>query len=703
MSSSSLSISDGTPSPLGSTRSYGGSVNFALVAPRADAVDLCLFWDDANPGEESARVRMSGKTLGVWHVEIDGLPRHCRYGFRLQGPWKPADGHMFNHQKLILDPYAKLVDGISLHHNSMRCRMPNGKKDLTDSGAFAPKAVVIDSDPFDWQDTRRPEIPMGDCVFYEAHVKGLTFQNPDIPEELRGTYAGLAHEASLQYLKKLGITSIQLLPVHHHLDDGFLLDRGLVNYWGYNTLAFFAPEYRYAATDDPVTEFKEMVRAFHREGLEVILDVVYNHTAETGINGPTCLFRGIDNAAYYRTGTSDPGTYDDVTGCGNSVDISQRDAMKLVLDSLRYWVTEMGVDGFRFDLAATLGRDPKGFTNNSAFFRAVHQDPVLSNVKMIAEPWDIGLGGYQQGNFPIIWSELNGKFRDCVRQFWRGDPKVVGEFATRITGSADLFAHNGRPPTASLNMITSHDGFTLFDLVSYNHKHNEANGEGNRDGDSHNLSYNHGVEGPTDDPEIMEIRKRQVRNFLTTLICSQGVPFITAGDERLRTQGGSNNAYCQDNAINWVNWDKEDAEAQSMNRLVRKLLDFRRANPSLRKKRFFTGNKMNGTGLADVTWLNIKGEPKGNSDWAVDKSGAFGMMIHREASFRRKPLSGFLLFVFNARPEDINFRFPQNPDFRWECIVDTVDEEGEPTEEQADPGQEIKVVGKSMQIWRELG
>ncbi len=697
-----LSISDGKPSPLGSTMLSGGSVNFAVTAPRADSVDLCLFWDDKEPGKESARVRLPGCTHGVWHVEIDGIPKGCRYGYRVQGPWKPSEGLLFNHQKLLLDPYARRVDGITHHHNSMRCHLPGGKTDLTDSGEFAPKAVVIGSEPFNWQNTRPPRIPMSDCVFYEAHVKGFSALNKAIPVGLRGTYAGLAHPASLTYLKGLGITSIQLLPVHHHMDDGFLLNRGLVNYWGYNTLAFFAPEHRYAATKDPVKEFKEMVVAIHREGMEVILDVVYNHTCEGGINGPTCLFRGFDNAAYYRTLSSDPAHYDDVTGCGNSVDISNRDSMKLVLDSLRYWVTEMGVDGFRFDLAATLGRDPKEFNNQSAFFRAIHQDPVLSEVKLIAEPWDIGLGGYQQGNFPVIWSELNGKFRDTVRQFWRGDPYVVGEFATRITGSADLFAHNGRLPTASLNMITSHDGFTLNDLVSYNHKHNEANGELNRDGDSHNLSYNLGVEGKTDNPEINELRKRQVRNFLVTLICSQGVPFITSGDERLRSQLGNNNAYCQDNDLNWLDWNRKNADAEAMYRFVRKLLAFRKENPSLRKTRFFTGNQMNGTGLADVTWLNLKGEIKEMSDWGVEKSGSFAMMIHREANFCRDPQSGFLLFIFNARHESVKFKFPKDPAIGWRCVIDTFDAEGNSTHEDVAPEDPVQVPQRSLQVWREL-
>ena len=699
--SPSLSVQSGSPSPLGATVQTDGQVNFAVSAPRADAVDLCLYWNKRDPQAESVRVRMPERTHGVWHASIIGLPENVRYGYRVEGPWKPAEGLYFNHQKVLLDPYAKMVDAPSRHHNSMLGRLLDGNPNLDDSGEFAPKGIVKRIPSFDWKGAERPCIPMHETVIYETHVKGFSNLNRALRKKIRGTYAGLAHKKSISYLKDLGITTVQLLPVHHHLDDGFLLSRGLVNFWGYNTLAFFTPEVRYASTDDPIREFREMVRAFHREGMEIILDVVYNHTCEAGIYGPTCLFRGLDNAAYYRAAPSDPGSYDDVTGCGNSVDISHPDAMKLVLDSLRYWVSEMGVDGFRFDLAATLGRDPRDFTRNSAFFRAVHQDPVLRSVKLIAEPWDIGKGGYQQGNFPVLWCELNGKYRDCVRRFWKGDP-VTGEFATRITGSEDLFAHNGRLPTSSINIVTSHDGFTLRDLVSYNHKHNEANGELNRDGDAHNLSYNYGVEGKTDDEAILEIRKRQVRNFLTTLICSQGVPFLTAGDEKLRTQLGNNNAYCQDNDLSWLEWDEKDSEAKSMYLFVRKLLDFRRNHPSLRKQRFFSGNEMNGTGLADVTWLNVEGEQKDINDWNLNKPGAFAMMIHREASFQHEPLTGFLLFFFNARPKDLKVRFPQNPDFRWECIVDTYDPKGEPSEKNASPGDRRKLRSRSVQIWREL-
>lgn len=701
MSSTNFSITNGTPFPLGATASESG-VNFSIWAPKANAVDLCVFNDLTQTDLETDRIRMEGFHGGTWFTKVSGLNEGCRYGYRVQGEWAPDKGLFFNHHKLLLDPYAKWITTPSLHHDTMISRNEE-HPDQMDSGPYAPKARVPSHETFDWEGTERPAIPMSDSVFYETHVKGFSHTNPNVPENLRGTYAGLAHGENLKYFRNLGITSVQLLPVHQHMDDGFLLERELVNYWGYNTLGYFAPEVRYSATGNPVIEFKEMVRAFHREGIEVILDVVYNHTCEGGVNGPTCLFRGFDNEAYYRTSTTDPSEYDDVTGCGNSVDISQRDSMQLVLDSLRYWVTEMGVDGFRFDLAATLGRDPSGFTTDAAFFRAAYQDPVLKQVKLIAEPWDIGLGGYQQGNFPSDWNELNGQFRDCVRQFWRGDPNVVGEFATRITGSADMFAHNGRSPQFSLNMVTSHDGFTLRDLVSYNQKHNDANGENNRDGDSHNISFNHGAEGETDDPEIVDIRKRQVRNFLATLICSQGVPFITAGDERFRTQQGNNNAYCQDSEISWLNWDSSDKAATSMNRFVRKMLAFRRDNPSLRKQRFFTGNHMNGTGLKDVTWLNSQGDLMSDEDWKVNESGAFAMMIHREASFRHQPLSGFLILFYNARQQPCDFSFPETPDFKWECIVDTVDDEGEPQEDFAEPGKTIKLAERSMQIWREIG
>lgn len=703
MSFSHLSISDGSPYPLGCSNKSDSIHNFAVVAPKADAVDLCLFENSDQANLETARVRMTSHTHGIWHAEVAGLREPSRYGYRLQGPWLPKEGLFFNHRKLLLDPYAKWVAEPTLHHSSMRCRTADGDPDPADSGKFAPKGVVFDSSGYDWEGVEPPRIPMRDSVFYETHVKGFSRLNYSIPKALRGTYAGLAHKNSISYLKELGITSVQLLPVHQHMDDGFLLDRDLVNYWGYNTLAFFAPEVRYASTANPVTEFRDMVKALHREGLEVILDVVYNHTCEGGINGPTCLFRGFDNVSYYRTLTGNPEIYDDVTGCGNSVDISQEDAMRLVLDSLRYWVVEMGVDGFRFDLAATLGRDPRDFSRRSAFFRAVHQDPILRQVKLIAEPWDIGRGGYQQGNFPVVWSELNGKYRDCVRQFWRGDPKIVGEFATRLTGSADLFSHNGRMPTSSLNMITSHDGFTLLDLVSYNHKHNEANGENNRDGDSHNISYNHGAEGHSDDPVVTEIRRRQVRNFLTTLICSQGVPFITAGDEKLRSQGGNNNAYCQDNEISWLQWDHKNEEAEQMRRFVSRLLTLRRENSSLRKDRFFSGHSMNGTGYKDVTWLNPAGESKSMSDWGVERSGAFSMMIHRETSSLNDSNSGFLLFFFNARQENVTFSFPAKPNFAWECIIDTVHPEGNPSSDRITPGGHIDLAARSMQIWREFG
>ncbi len=698
----SLSISEGKPLPLGATcTSDGHVVNFAVWSPRADMVDLCLYWDENEPERECARVRLIRKTRGTWHVGVAGLPKNCRYGYRVQGPWLPEKGQVFNHAKLLLDPYARLVDRPTAYHPSMVSLLDTGEADKTDSGAHAPKGVLVRDDSFDWGGVEPPRLPMQQSIVYEVHVKGFSQTNPAVPEELRGTYAGLAHPASVGYLKDLGITTVQLLPVHHHMDDGFLLERGLVNYWGYNTLAFFAPERRYAATDDPIREFREMVKTFHSHGMEVILDVVYNHTCETGVDGPTCLLRGFDNAAYYRTRPGDPGSYDDVTGCGNSVDISHADVMALVMDSLRYWVTEMGVDGFRFDLAATLGRDPSGFSRHAAFFRAAHQDPVLREVKLIAEPWDIGLGGYQIGNFPTDWYELNGKFRDCVRRFWRGDPKVVGEFATRITGSADLFAHNDRNPAHSLNMVTSHDGFTLIDLVSFNEKHNEANGEENRDGDTHNISYNYGVEGGSEDPAICELRRRQVRNFLATMVCAQGVPFITAGDERLRSQRGNNNAYCQDNAISWLNWT-ENEESAAMRRYVRKLLAFRRENPSLCKIRFFSGDPIDAEGLTDISWLNTRGEVKDINDWNIEKSGAFGMMIHREASYQHKPLCGFLLFLYNARNENLSFTLPDHPKFRWECVVDTVDAEGDPHDRTADPGSEVKLCARSMQIWREL-
>lgn len=683
-------VNPGSPFPLGATPCEDGSVNFAVVSQSATSVTLCLFADSENPTLETERIRLTGRRNDVWHISVSGIPEGCTYGYRVDGPWEPAAGLFFNHRKLLLDPYAKQIDGPSLYHESLPSLNPARGQSRVDSGKHAPRAFVPRIDSYDWEGDKSPNRPLADSVIMEMHVKGFSKLNESLPEEIRGTYAGLAHPASIAYLKEIGITSVQLLPVHQHLDDGFLLERDLVNYWGYNTLGFFAPEARYASTDDAVTEFRDMVKALHKEGLEVILDVVYNHTCEAGVDGPTCMLRGFDNLHYYHTGPTQHGNYVDFTGCGNSVDVSHPQSLRLILDSLRYWVEEMHVDGFRFDLAVELGRYRNGYKRRAAFFQAIHQDPVLNQVKMIAEPWDLGSGGYQIGNFPHDWYELNGKFRDTVRSFWKGDPGLAGEFAQRLTGSEDLFAHNRRTAEASVNMITSHDGFTLHDLVSYNQKHNEANGENNADGDTNNHSYNHGVEGPTKDKKILKLRHQQVRNFLTTTICSKGVPFILAGDERLRSQGGNNNTYCQDNELNWISWNDSE-ESKAMQQFVKRVLQFRADRPLLRKMEFFTGKGADKNSLPDVCWLRPDGNVKQIIDWNVEIPGAFSALLHSEQS------GGSILMRFNARNADVEFEFPDIKNVDWKLVADTAK-----PELFGDVGKNAArktVLSKSMQIW----
>ena len=690
---SKIKIEPGSRFPLGATVLKDGSVNFAVVSQDAEAVFLCLYCDPKAPWRETHRLEMPAKERDIRFARVTGIPEGALYGYRARGPWKPKLGHYFNESKLLLDPYARHIPRPSRYVSSMRGMQADGTPCLADSGSHAPRArVPFGLDSYDWEGDIPPRIPLPDSVVYETHVKGFSHLNRDIPAELRGTYAGLAHPASIEYLRDLGVTSVQLLPVHQHLDDSFLLEKGLVNYWGYNTIGFFAPEAGYAATDDPVTEFRDMVKALHRAGLEVILDVVYNHTGEAGLDGPTCLLRGFDNRCYYHTDPLHPGHYEDFTGCGNSVDVAHPRALRLVLDSLRYWVEEMHVDGFRFDLAVELGRFPKHFDRRAAFFQAIHQDPVLSQVKMIAEPWDLGPEGYQIGNFPTDWSELNGRFRDDVRMFWRGDAGAMGEFATRITGSELLFSHNRRTPGSSVNLITSHDGFTLNDLVSYNEKHNLANGERNRDGDSHNLSSNHGVEGPTDDPHIQALRSRQVRNFLATLICSQGVPFLLGGDEMRRTQHGNNNTYCQDNELSWFPWEMTD-EAKSTHSFVRRMLRLRREHPSLRRRAFFTGKPDEKHDFPDVCWFRPDGQRKESADWNGKKAGAFCMLVRGGAE---EPM---LLFFFNARDKDKSFSFPDVPQDTWSLLIDTVEF---PTPREGETSDAKTVLApKSLQIWEE--
>lgn len=688
----SVTLHPSTPYPLGATPHRDGGINFAVSVPPDVDVDLCLFTDPTTPNRETLRLAMTERRGDICHLRVSGIPAGSTYGYRAHGDWDPYAGLFFNPQKLLLDPYARRIDGPSRFHPSLLSLRSDGSCDTTDSAPYAPRAFIPEPDSYDWAEDSPPDTPLADTVVYEMHVKGFSILNPKVPENIRGTYAGLAHPASLEYLQDLGITAVQLLPVHQHLDDDFLLDRGLVNYWGYNTLGFFAPEARYGATDNTITEFRDMVKALHRAGIEVILDVVYNHTCESGPTGPTCLLRGFGNLPYYHTEPGRPGQYVDYTGCGNSVDISHPWGLRLAMDSLRYWVEEMHVDGFRFDLAVELGRSTDSYSRRAAFFQAVHQDPILTKVKLIAEPWDLGYGGYQIGNFPVDWSELNGKFRDATRRFWRGDPGASGEFAARLAGSEDLFAHNRRLPSASVNFVTSHDGFTLLDLVSHNQRHNLANGERNADGDSNNLSYNHGIEGPTDDPAIHALRLRQIRNFLATLFCSRGVPFLLAGDERMRSQGGNNNAYCQDNEISWISWE-DDEDAKAMHDFTKKLIRLRRESPCLRIDDFYKGHPITDGDLPDIEWLRIDGTLKNSSDWDADGPGCFSVMINGIAG--REPL----LIFFNAGHEDREFRFPPELRSTWNLLIDTAAPLAIESHSVGAPA--VVVIRRSLQIWRQ--
>ena len=636
----------------------------AVFASRAEAVDVCFFQPEA-PGKELARVRLQRGEGGWWRGHLGGLERGWLYGYRVHGPWDPERGLRYNARKLLVDPYALVLEGpLQAKLDMLTLPSPKRPPGSTDNGATALKGVLVRGD-YDWGDDRPPLTPWNDTVVYELHVRGFTREHPSLPEELRGTYAGLAHPAVIGYLQRLGVTAVQLLPVHAHLDDGFLVDRGLTNYWGYNTVGFFAPHAAYAACQEPeavLREFKDMVRALHQAGIEVILDVVYNHTAEGDENGPSLMLRGFDNAAYYRMIEKEEGLfYHNMTGCGNSVDSSQPPALRLILDSLRYWVEEMHVDGFRFDLAVTVARGPQGYDRNSPFLAALAQDPVLSRVKCIAEPWDVGeLDSYQLGNFPPPWRELNGRFRDGVRRFWRGDPGSTAGFAKRLCGSEDLFGWDRRPPTSSVNFVTSHDGFTLRDLVSYVQKHNELNGEENRDGDDDNNSWNHGVEGETQDPEVCAKRRTAARSLLATVFCSMGVPFLTAGDERWRTQNGNNNAYCHDNAISWLSWE-DGRDAVMMHRFVQELAAFRRQHAVLRRESYLTGQPVGPDGRPDVIWLDETGGCLDHEAWHEPGTACFGMRLTGKDEE--------LLLIFNRGAEAVRFELPHEAD--WKACFDT--------------------------------
>jgi isoamylase len=696
----------GAAYPLGAT--YDGSgTNFALFAEHADKVELCLF-DDA--GAET-RVRLPERDAQVWHGYLPGISAGQRYGYRVYGPYDPKQGHRYNPSKLLLDPYAKAVDGeVDWDEACFSYTFADQKFNDKDSAPHMPKSVVV-SPYFDWDNDRHPRRPYNETVIYEAHVKGLTETHPDIPEEIRGTYAALAHPVMLAHYERIGVTAIELMPVHQFVHDSSLHDRGLRNYWGYNTIGFLAPHNDYSSSGQrgqQVQEFKAMVKALHEAGLEVILDVVYNHTAEGNHMGPTLSFRGIDNCSYYRLVDGDPEHYYDTTGTGNTLLMRHPHVLQLIMDSLRYWVLEMHVDGFRFDLASTLARQFHEVDRLSAFFDLVQQDPVISQVKLIAEPWDVGEGGYNVGGFPPLWTEWNGKFRDTVRDYWRGDAGDIAEFASRLAGSSDLYQDDGRRPFASINFVTAHDGFTLQDLVSYNDKHNEANGEGGNDGESHNRSWNCGVEGETDDLDIIALREQQKRNFLTTLVLSQGVPMILHGDELGRTQGGNNNTYAQDNATSWIDWERA-RDNQVLIDFVSKLTRLRHDHPVFRRRRFFKGSPVRGTDLQDIGWFQPSGEPMADGDWSAGFSRSLSVFLNgdgiREPGPRGEQVTDDSFFLlFNAYHEPVDFTIPQLGDEdRWEPVIDTAAPLlVEAQERTVKVGETLLVEGRSVLVLRKV-
>ena len=675
----------GKPYPLGATWT-GDGVNFALFSEAAAAVELCLF-DNPDSPRESHRVPMRERDGQIWHAFLPDARPSQLYGYRVSGPYDPANGLRFNETKLLLDPYAKAITGQPKWSDEMFSYIIGDpsedlSRDTRDNAWAMPKCVVID-DRFDWSGDRQPNRPLSETIVYEVHVKGFTKLFADLPENLRGTYAAIGSEPIVAYLKNLGVTAVELLPIHTHLDDKLLLDRGLTNYWGYNSIGFFAPHAEYSSNREPggeVREFKTMVRNLHAADLEVILDVVYNHTGEGNHLGPTLCFRGVDNRASYRLMADNPRFYLDYTGTGNTIDTLHPRTLQMIMDSLRYWVTEMRVDGFRFDLATALARDGSGVNKFHAFFKIIQQDPILSQVKMIAEPWDVGDGGYQVGNFPLPWSEWNGKYRDAIRAYWRGDEGLIGEVAYRLTGSPDLYEHDGRAPTATVNFITSHDGFTMNDLVSYNDKHNEANGEENRDGDSNNRSWNCGAEGPTDNAEIEKLRRQQQRNFLTTLFLSQGVPMLLGGDEFSRTQNGNNNAYCQDSEISWFDWRWNDQQKRLF-QFTRRLIEFRREHPIFRRPKFFQGKPVPGGEARDVMWFNPGGSEMSVEEWTSPWVRCVGMLASGDAAdifdAQGEPVTDdtFLLLI-NAHYEPIQFVLPGEEHLDWDLILDTSAEDG---------------------------
>ena len=677
MASSRSTVWPGRPHPLGATWD-GSGVNFALFSAHATKVELCLF--DRDGRREIERIALPEYTDEVWHGYLPEAYPGTLYGYRVHGPYEPNAGHRFNPNKLLIDPYAKALKGqLRWGDAHFAYRVGSSREDLSfdrrDNARGMPKCAVVD-DAYTWGDDQPPGVPWGETITYETQVRGMTMRHPSVPEHLRGTFAGLGHPAVIDHLVDLGITAVELLPIHAFVQDRHLLAQGLGNYWGYNSIGFFAPEPRYLA-GGAVGEFKTMVKRFHNAGIEVILDVVYNHTAEGNHTGPTLSFRGIDNATYYRLLPDNPRHYIDDTGTGNTINMSHARVLQLVTDSLRYWVEQMHVDGFRFDLAATLGREQHGFDPNGGFFGAIRQDRVLGGVKLIAEPWDVGPGGYQVGNFPPGWFELNDRFRDVVRRFWKGDEAMLPELAARLTGSADLFERRGRRAWTSINKITSHDGFTLEDVVSYNHKHNEANGEDNRDGHNANYSWNHGVEGPTDDPAIKALRAQQKRNMLATLLFAHGTPMILGGDEFGRTQGGNNNAYCQDNDISWLDWEDIDEEGRALTAFVRRLVAFRKAHPVVRRTRFLHGNEQSENGVKDITWIHPSGQEMTAEQWQDHLARVLGVMLNGQAgdyhtSEGLPADDDVLLILMNAYQDAVPFTLPEvRGGTGWRRLIDT--------------------------------
>lgn len=700
-----LRVWRGSPYPLGATWD-GSGVNFAIFSEHGDAVDLCLF--DGDGGNE-VRVRLVEQTDLVWHCYLPDARPGQRYGYRVHGRYAPGEGHRFNPTKLLIDPYAKRIDGEVRWDDSLfgyRIGSEEDEPDERDSAAFVPKSVVVNH-AFVWNSDTQLRTPFDRTLIYEVHVKGFTQQNPEVAEELRGTYAGLGSAPSLEYLTNLGITAVELLPVHQHVDERHLAARGLRNYWGYNTIGFFAPDVRFSATGEPVSEFKTMVKRLHDAGIEIILDVVYNHTGESNHLGPTLSFRGIDNDDYYRLDPDNRAQYIDYTGTGNTLDATSPRVLQLIMDSLRYWITEMHVDGFRFDLASALARELHDVDKLGSFFDIIHQDPVISQVKLIAEPWDVGPGGYQVGNFPVGWAEWNGRYRDSVRRFWKGIGAQAAELAYRLSGSSDLYAGSGRQPHASINFVTAHDGFTLHDLVSYEAKHNEANGENNADGDNDNNSMNFGVEGETDEEAVIEIRERQKRNFLATLLLSQGVPMLLGGDEIGRTQRGNNNGYAQDNDISWFDWSLERRHRRLL-AFSRSLIRLFRQHPVLRRRRFFQGRQIRGSRVKDLTWFAPDGTEMTDAQWQAPGVKTLAVQYAGDAIDDRGPqgeriIDDTLLVILNADDRPVAFTLPDHEVAkRWEVVFDTVHSTFTAAHGEHDGGAAYRVAERSVACLRRL-